>query len=141
VAQRLHEAICLWLSNLPAPLLAVTVPTVSSALHVAPTVDITAFLLLMSMLCCCCCCCCCFQAILQDPGDSTQLRLLYANKSPDDILLRQQLDDLAQASGGRFKVRSKAVSAAAVLDVRNCIAVHHVQPVHSPTSTLCHARQ
>ncbi|WIA11609.1 hypothetical protein OEZ85_011714 [Tetradesmus obliquus] len=52
------------------------------------------------------------KAILQDPADSTQLRLLYANKTPDDILLRQQLDELQQASGGRFKVEYTVDAAA-----------------------------
>lgn len=47
---------------------------------------------------------CCLQAVLQDQKDTTQIRLLYANKTPDDILLKDQLDEMAQKSGGRFQV-------------------------------------
>nr|ACF22999.1 nitrate reductase [Chlorella vulgaris] len=37
------------------------------------------------------------QAVLKNASDTTQLRLLYANVSPDDILLREELDALAAA--------------------------------------------
>ncbi|KAI7840579.1 hypothetical protein COHA_005732 [Chlorella ohadii] len=37
------------------------------------------------------------KAVLKDADDSTQLSLLYANVSPDDILLRDELDQLAAA--------------------------------------------
>lgn len=33
--------------------------------------------------------------MLKDPKDTTELSLLYANVSPDDILLREELDALA----------------------------------------------
>jgi nitrate reductase (NAD(P)H) len=36
------------------------------------------------------------RAICKDPGDSTQLSLLYANRSTQDILLRHELDELAR---------------------------------------------
>lgn len=49
---------------------------------------------------------CVLQAILQDAEDPTQVRLLYANKTPDDILLKEELDKMSQDSGGRFKVRA-----------------------------------
>lgn len=42
-------------------------------------------------------------AVLKDPEDRTQIALLYANQTPDDILLRQALDDLA-AKHDNFKV-------------------------------------
>nr|ABP97095.1 nitrate reductase [Chlorella vulgaris] len=35
------------------------------------------------------------KAVLKDPKDTTELSLLYANVSPDDILLREELDALA----------------------------------------------
>jgi len=35
------------------------------------------------------------EAILRNPDDKTQISLLYANVSPDDILLKQKLDILA----------------------------------------------
>lgn len=44
------------------------------------------------------------KAVLKDPEDSTQLSLLYANVSPDDILLRDDLDALVAAHPGRFSV-------------------------------------
>lgn len=37
------------------------------------------------------------KAVLKDGDDATQLSLLYANVSPDDILLREELDALAAA--------------------------------------------
>jgi NAD(P)H-flavin reductase len=43
------------------------------------------------------------QAVLKNSEDSTQLSLLYANVSPDDILLRDELDALA-AAHPNFKV-------------------------------------
>ncbi|OAY31665.1 NADH-cytochrome b5 reductase-like protein [Manihot esculenta] len=43
------------------------------------------------------------EAILKNPNDNTQVSLLYANISPDDILLKQKLDFLA-ASHPNFKV-------------------------------------
>jgi NAD(P)H-flavin reductase len=36
------------------------------------------------------------RAICKDPGDSTQVSLLYANRSTQDILLRHELDELAR---------------------------------------------
>ncbi|KAF4366788.1 hypothetical protein CsatB_014277 [Cannabis sativa] len=43
------------------------------------------------------------EAILKNPDDNTQVSLLYANVSPDDILLKQKLDLLA-ASHPNLKV-------------------------------------
>ncbi|WCJ29681.1 NADH-cytochrome b5 reductase-like protein [Euphorbia peplus] len=43
------------------------------------------------------------EAILKNPDDNTQVSLLYANVSPDDILLKQKLDSLA-TSYPNFKV-------------------------------------
>jgi cytochrome-b5 reductase len=43
-------------------------------------------------------------AAMKDPADRTQFRLLYANKTADDILLRKELDELAAARPDRFKV-------------------------------------
>lgn len=44
------------------------------------------------------------KAVLKDPEDATKLSLLYANVSPDDILLREDLDALAAAHPDRFSV-------------------------------------
>jgi len=43
------------------------------------------------------------QAILKDPEDRTEVSLIYANQTPDDILLHTQLDDLA-AKHDNFRV-------------------------------------
>ncbi|KAJ1435186.1 Riboflavin synthase-like beta-barrel [Sesbania bispinosa] len=43
------------------------------------------------------------EAILKNPDDKTQISLLYANVSPDDILLKQKLDILA-ASHPNLKI-------------------------------------
>jgi NAD(P)H-flavin reductase len=43
------------------------------------------------------------KAILKNSDDKTEMALLYANQSPDDILLREELDALA-AADPRFKV-------------------------------------
>jgi len=44
------------------------------------------------------------QAALRDSADTCTFRLLYANKTEDDILCREMLDELAQQSDGRFEV-------------------------------------
>lgn len=44
------------------------------------------------------------QAILRDREDATRMALLFANKTPEDILLRAQLDDHAQADQERLSV-------------------------------------
>eukprot|EP00913_Durusdinium_trenchii_P012962 g12171.t1 len=44
------------------------------------------------------------QAALRDSGDKCNFYLIYANKTEDDILCRDMLDDLAKSSGGRFKL-------------------------------------
>jgi len=49
----------------------------------------------------------CYQvlnAVLRDPNDATQVRLLYANQSPDDILMREKLEELAAKHADRFKL-------------------------------------
>lgn len=43
-------------------------------------------------------------AALRDKSDTTQFTLLYANKTEDDILIKDLLEDTQQQSGGRFKV-------------------------------------
>ncbi|PIC27657.1 hypothetical protein B9Z55_019845 [Caenorhabditis nigoni] len=43
-------------------------------------------------------------AILRDPTDSTQIRLLFANHTEDDILCRQELEDLEAKHPERFHV-------------------------------------
>ena len=42
--------------------------------------------------------------LLSTPGDSTRIRLLYGNVSPTDIMLKKELDALAQAHPDRFSV-------------------------------------
>lgn len=37
------------------------------------------------------------QAVLSDAGDPTRLRLLYASRSPDDIILRAELAALQRS--------------------------------------------
>lgn len=52
------------------------------------------------------CCCALLQvakAILKDPEDKTQISLIYANQTPDDILLWDELDEMA-AKHDNFKV-------------------------------------
>jgi ferredoxin-NADP reductase len=44
------------------------------------------------------------KAVLKDSEDPTLISLLYANQAEEDILLRQELDDLAAAHPDRFKV-------------------------------------
>lgn len=49
----------------------------------------------------------CYQlasAILQSPSDSTRIRLLYANQTPEDILAREQLDRFAAEHPDRFRI-------------------------------------
>jgi NAD(P)H-flavin reductase len=44
------------------------------------------------------------KAVLKDPEDKTVCHLLYANQTPDDILLRSDLDGWARDHPDRFKV-------------------------------------
>ncbi|CAL1142078.1 unnamed protein product [Cladocopium goreaui] len=44
------------------------------------------------------------QAALRDSNDSCNFYMIYANKTEDDILCREMLDDLAKTSQGRFKL-------------------------------------
>ena len=44
------------------------------------------------------------QCIAANPDDAMEVTLLYGNKSPEDILLRKELDALAAKSLGRIKV-------------------------------------
>ncbi len=43
------------------------------------------------------------KAILKDPEDTTEVSLLYANQTPEDILLRDELDAWARDHPNRFK--------------------------------------
>ena len=36
------------------------------------------------------------QAVLRDASDQTEMRLVYANQTEEDILLRKELDDMAK---------------------------------------------
>ena len=42
---------------------------------------------------------------MDNSDDSTRITLLYANRTPDDILLRKDLTQLEAAHPGQFKVR------------------------------------
>jgi len=44
------------------------------------------------------------RAVCEDKTDNTKLRLLYANRSEADIMLRKRLDAFAEASNGQFEV-------------------------------------
>lgn len=41
---------------------------------------------------------------MDDPKDRTQLHLIYANVTEDDILLREELDGLVASSNGQLSV-------------------------------------
>lgn len=42
--------------------------------------------------------------LLGTPGDDRKVTMLYGNKSPTDILMKEQLDEWAAKSGGRLKL-------------------------------------
>lgn len=42
--------------------------------------------------------------VLADPADHTQLELLFANKSVEDIMLRDQLEELAAKHPQQLKI-------------------------------------
>ncbi|XP_054789391.1 NADH--cytochrome b5 reductase 1-like isoform X2 [Prosopis cineraria] len=44
------------------------------------------------------------RAILENPKDKTKLNLIYANVTVDDILLKEEIDELASKYPDRFKV-------------------------------------
>ena len=43
-------------------------------------------------------------AVLKDPNDTTTLSLIFANVTEDDILLKEELDELAARNPARFNV-------------------------------------
>jgi cytochrome-b5 reductase len=43
-------------------------------------------------------------AILKNPHDRTRMSLLFANQTEDDILLRDELEELAASHSDRFRV-------------------------------------
>jgi len=43
-------------------------------------------------------------AIFQNPNDTTHVKLLYANQTPDDILVREELESLARNFSHRFSL-------------------------------------
>ena len=45
------------------------------------------------------------RTVLSNPEDKTELRLLYASRTPDDILLRSELDKLAAEHPKQFRVQ------------------------------------
>ncbi|KAF9153962.1 hypothetical protein BG015_002221 [Linnemannia schmuckeri] len=44
------------------------------------------------------------RAIVKDRNDRTEVRLIYANRTADDILLREELNQLEKESAGRVKI-------------------------------------
>ena len=44
------------------------------------------------------------RAALKNPLDRTKLSLIYANVNPEDILLKKELDELAEKHSHRFRV-------------------------------------
>jgi cytochrome-b5 reductase len=44
------------------------------------------------------------QKIMENPEDKTAVNLLLGNNTPDDILLRKELDEMVQKSEGRINV-------------------------------------
>ncbi len=44
------------------------------------------------------------KAVLKNPEDKTQLSLIFANVNLDDILLKSELDELAEKYASQFKV-------------------------------------
>lgn len=44
------------------------------------------------------------QAILKDPNDPTKVSLIFANVTEDDILMKEELDDMAVRHASRFSV-------------------------------------
>ena len=43
-------------------------------------------------------------AVMRDPDDRTRLKLLFANQTEEDILLREELDRIEKENPGRFEV-------------------------------------
>lgn len=44
------------------------------------------------------------RAILENPNDNTKVHLIYANVTYDDILLKEEMDSLAESYPDRFKI-------------------------------------
>ncbi len=56
------------------------------------------------------------QAVLSDPEDATRVSLLYANKTPGDIIVKDMLDEWAASSAGQFRVHYTVDDASGVAD-------------------------
>jgi hypothetical protein len=63
-----------------------------------------------------------------------QLRLIYANDSPADVLLKQQLDAMAAGYYGKFKAR-----AAACFPAEQCCRLRGQPNHHQQGSEILHA--
>jgi cytochrome-b5 reductase len=44
------------------------------------------------------------KSILKNPADKTEVSLIFANQTEEDIFLRQDLEELAEKSDGQFKL-------------------------------------
>ena len=55
-----------------------------------------------------------------------QLRLIYANDSPADVALKQDLDALAAGYYGKFKVRTRPIRLGGRLRPA-CLCLHNTQ--------------
>ena len=62
------------------------------------------------------------QEVVRNPEDRTQLTLVFANISEDDILLKKELDDMAKTHSN-FNVSSSSGSVYVLLDTFTCCIV------------------
>lgn len=80
-------------------------------------------------------------AVLSDPEDTTELFLLFANQSEDDILCRDYLENLKNAHEGRFHLwytvdREKPGWKYSVGFVNSSMIEQHLPPPSSSTAIL-----
>jgi NAD(P)H-flavin reductase len=62
-------------------------------------------------------------AILKNPADTTQVHLVFANDTEEDILLRSTLDELAKTHKN-FKVLQQSQQRLLVAAAKCCVLVH-----------------
>ena len=75
------------------------------------------------------------RAVLKDPKDYTELRLLYANSSPGDVLLKQELEEFA-AEHDNFSVWFTGTLVIAV--VESCTLAMNVRMQAAAVAASCH---
>jgi ferredoxin-NADP reductase len=78
------------------------------------------------------------KAVLKDAADTTRISLIYANQTEADILLREELDEMANNHPQRFKV---GVHCSHIVDSGRQAAARLIWSTTVLTITFCNTQQ